>query len=174
MLKRGLSTALGGVLLAVALAACGATSGAPSAAQGEATAPQATAPQVTAAPTLTGQPQTTAATTGPATGNPPIAQVTVVPVPTEVGDTGEVPQAVVQGMIADLAGRLSIDPGVIAVRTAETVTWPDGAMGCPQPGMVYQQVLIEGYRVVLAVGDAVYPYHGAVDGAFMLCEQRRP
>lgn len=161
----------------------------PAAASGEATAPTATeapsgeaaAPTPTAAsgegaaPTPTrGQPAPTAAAPVAPAATLPVPEVSVVPVPPAAGVTGEVPDSVVQTLVADLAGRLGVEPGAIAVASAEAVTWPDGSLGCPQPGMVYQQVLVEGYRVVLAVGDATYPYHGAGSGSFVLCERPRP
>jgi len=42
---------------------------------------------------------------------------------------------------------------------AEDVTWPDGAIGCPQPGMVYTQALVEGSRVVVRHDGVQYAYH---------------
>lgn len=99
---------------------------------------------------------------------------TAAAVPPASGNAGEVPQDLLGAMVADLAQRLSVDPTAVAVVTGEAITWPDGAMGCPQPGMVYQQVLIDGYKVVLAVGADEYAYHAAAAGDFLLCERRRP
>lgn len=49
----------------------------------------------------------------------------------------------------------------IEVVQAESVTWSDGALGCPQPDEMYTQALVEGYRIELSVaGETVY-YHGA-------------
>lgn len=62
--------------------------------------------------------------------------------------------------IADLANRLDIPESDITVRVAELVVWPDGALGCPQPGMAYTQVLVDGSRAVLEAGDKEYHYHG--------------
>ena len=39
--------------------------------------------------------------------------------------------------IADLAQRLNVDRASIAVVEARAVVWPDGALGCPRPRMVY-------------------------------------
>lgn len=72
---------------------------------------------------------------------------------------------------ADLASRLQIDPALIEVVVAERVTWPDGSLGCPQPGRFYTQALVEGFRVVLGTGGRtrVYVYHAGSDGAAFLC-----
>jgi hypothetical protein len=77
---------------------------------------------------------------------------------------------VVAKAVADLAGRLGIGLGSIEVRGFEAVTWPDGSLGCPQEGMMYAQVLTEGSRIDLAVGDRVYAYHAARGGEPFLCE----
>ena len=50
---------------------------------------------------------------------------------------------------ADLARRLGVDPDDLEVISAEEVTWPDGSLGCPEPGMSYTQALVDGSKVVL-------------------------
>ncbi len=72
--------------------------------------------------------------------------------------------------IADLAGRLGIPEAEITVHSSETVVWPDGALGCPQPGMAYPQVLVDGYRILLSAQGAIYHYHGGGERGPFLCE----
>lgn len=69
------------------------------------------------------------------------------------------PPASVDVAIADLADRLSIDPSEIEVVSVEEVTWPDGSLGCPEPGMVYTQALVNGQRIVLLAEGIEYEYH---------------
>jgi len=71
--------------------------------------------------------------------------------------------------IEDLAKRLGIKPEEIAVVRAEEVDWPDGSVGCPQPGMRYKQMLVNGTFVQLKVGDRLYNYHGSGSRAPTLC-----
>jgi hypothetical protein len=71
----------------------------------------------------------------------------------------------------DLARRLSISRDGIQVVEANAVVWPDGALGCPQPGMMYTQVLQEGTLIVLEAGGQVYNYHSGGGRAPFLCEQ---
>jgi hypothetical protein len=52
---------------------------------------------------------------------------------------------------------------------AETVTWNDGSMGCPQPDRSYTQSLVPGFRVVLAADDVEYSFHGADGGTMRYC-----
>jgi len=94
--------------------------------------------------------------------------------PATPGASGEVPAAKLAAAVADLARRTGADPAQIVVVSAEAVTWSDGSLGCPQPGMFYPQVLVEGYRLVLAVNGARYAYHAAADGDFFYCERPTP
>ena len=71
--------------------------------------------------------------------------------------------------IEDLAARLGSEEGIVVV-LVEDVIWPDGSLGCPQPGMSYTQALVDGYRIVLSDGEAFYAYHGAVGRDPFLCE----
>lgn len=71
----------------------------------------------------------------------------------------------------DLAERLDIDLGAIELLEFDPVVWPDSSMGCPQPGMAYTQVPVDGAVIRLAAGDHTYAYHtGGTRGPF-LCEQ---
>jgi hypothetical protein len=64
--------------------------------------------------------------------------------------------------IADLAGRLGIAADAIQVQSAEAVEWPDASLGCPEPGMMYAQVITPGYRIVLEAGGQLYEYHSSL------------
>lgn len=61
--------------------------------------------------------------------------------------------------VAHLAQLLGVSPDAITVVSVEEVTWPDTSLGCPQPGMMYTQVLTPGYRLVLEAGGKTYEYH---------------
>jgi hypothetical protein len=71
--------------------------------------------------------------------------------------------------VADLSARLGVVEGEIALVSAVFVVWPDGSLGCPQPGMAYTQVQVEGYQIVLAVGQTQYDYHGGDGQDPFLC-----
>ena len=70
---------------------------------------------------------------------------------------------------ADLAQRLGVDPEEVEVVVAERVTWPDGSLGCPQPGMSYTQAIVEGSKVVLGHDERVYVYHAGTDDQPFFC-----
>ena len=69
----------------------------------------------------------------------------------------------------ELAARLGVDVDGIEVTAYETVTWSDGSLGCPQPGMMYTQALVDGYLIQLRVDGQTYNYHGANGRDPFLC-----
>jgi len=71
---------------------------------------------------------------------------------------------------SDLAERLGVPGEEIAITGAAVVTWNDGSIGCPEPGMSYTQALVDGARVTLMYDDVTYAYHQSGAGLF-LCEE---
>jgi hypothetical protein len=69
----------------------------------------------------------------------------------------------------DLALRLKLSEAQITLVRAEAVDWPDSSLGCPQPGMMYLQVVTPGYRLVLAAGSVTAEYHTDAGGRFVVC-----
>ena len=104
-----------------------------------------------------------------ATTTPPITT------PTTENDTTTMPTSdleqlpIVAPARADLAQRLGVEPEELEVISAEEVEWPDGSMGCPEPGMSYTQALVNGSKVVLGYDDRVYIYHAGADDQPFLC-----
>jgi hypothetical protein len=89
--------------------------------------------------------------------------------------TGEVPVAVIGRARDLLAATIGADAAASAtVEVAEAVTWPDGSIGCPQPGFFYTQMVTPGYRLVLASGGTRYTFVGSVAGELRACERPRP
>lgn len=75
----------------------------------------------------------------------------------------------VRAAAADLAERTGTDPAQVRVVQFRAVTWPDGSIGCPEPGMSYTQALVDGYRLILQADGAQYHYHAAGEGDLVLC-----
>jgi hypothetical protein len=82
--------------------------------------------------------------------------------------------SVVDQAKADLTQRLGVDAAEVSVVSSEEVTWPDGSLGCPEPGMHYTQALVPGNRTVLEAGGKQYHYHSGGHRAPFLCEQPQP
>lgn len=60
---------------------------------------------------------------------------------------------------ADLAKRLNVTPSEITLAEMREITWRDGSLGCPQPGMRYKQVLVNGTQIRFEVGGKSFYYH---------------
>jgi hypothetical protein len=97
-------------------------------------------------------------TTRPAFGTMP-------PLPTPSGGIGsraDIPDAAWAAITADLDALLDgVDPDDIEVVSVEEVTWNSGALGCPEPGQVYTQALVDGLRVIVSVNGTDYDYRVA-------------
>ncbi len=70
--------------------------------------------------------------------------------------------------VADLANQLGIAPTAITVREVSEAEWPDASLGCPQPGMMYTQVITYGQQIILEADGRTYEYH-ASRGHVVLC-----
>jgi len=90
--------------------------------------------------------------------------------PTEDPVTGEVPAELLADIVADAAQRTGVDRDAVEVISAEAVTWNDGSLGCPEPGMSYTMALVEGYHLILRAADEDLDYRASARGGFRLCE----
>ena len=72
--------------------------------------------------------------------------------------------------IADLARRLNVDGASITVVEVRPMVWPDGALGCPKPGMAYPQVRQEGSLIRLTTRGQEYAYHSGGSRPPFLCQ----
>lgn len=104
----------------------------------------------------TGSAATTSAPGSDGPGGAPSGRIS----PPPSGDVvpGEVPDAVLASVIDAAAAETGVDPADVTVINAEAVTWSDGSLGCPEPGVLYTQALIDGYRVVVEAGGQALDY----------------
>lgn len=65
----------------------------------------------------------------------------------------------VMAAVREMAEQRNIPPEEIRVFSWEPVDWPDTSLGCPEPGMMYAQVIVPGYLVVLEVRGELYRVH---------------
>jgi hypothetical protein len=82
-------------------------------------------------------------------------------------------QTAVQAALADASRRTGLAIEALPVTSAEVVTWSDGSLGCPQPGMMYTQALVPGFRVRLRGPGGEMDYHASTRGALVLCPAGR-
>jgi hypothetical protein len=83
--------------------------------------------------------------------------------------TGPLGDRILQAARADAAQRSGLPQAQLQLVSMESVTWADGSLGCPRPGMLYTQALVPGYRVKLQVGREVWDYHASERGGVVLC-----
>jgi hypothetical protein len=98
-------------------------------------------------------------------------EVSVMEVPPIPGTVEPGMEGLIEMAREDLAKRLSIRADEIEVLEAKAVVWPDASLGCPQPGMRYKQVPMDGALIRLLVEGKVYEYHSGGGRAPFLCEQ---
>lgn len=93
---------------------------------------------------------------------PPIA------LPPDGRVTGQAPLDLMTRIQNDLVTRFGVARSDIIEVVGEAVIWPDGSLGCPQPGVEYTMAEVNGYRVVLRAGDTLYDYR-ASQRFFVFC-----
>ena len=120
----------------------------------------------------------TACAGGAATSTPPepTPERTAEPEPTAEprAPTADISEAGLAALVARAAEEAGVAINEVRVVTAEEVTWSDGSLGCPQPGMAYTQALVPGFRVVLEIGGDELSFHAAQGGEFQFCEDPQP
>lgn len=155
--NRSLPTTALALALGLGLAACGTEDTAPA-------DPAGTTPAATAAPTTDEDEMITSGPGPTRLPEPDPGDLPIGPVPDSIVERDDVQQAV-----ADEAERRGVPVGEVTVAGYAEVTWRDGSIGCPQPGMMYTQALVPGHQLVLEVDGEYASYHAGRTGAFTYC-----
>lgn|GEM_PF-996464 len=103
----------------------------------------------------------------------PTQAASALPEAKETGDTPVTnPQQTraVDAARRELARAARTDADDAALVTISAQEWPDTALGCPQPGMMYQQVITLGYLVLLNARGKTYRVHTDTSGRAVVCE----
>jgi hypothetical protein len=82
-------------------------------------------------------------------------------------------QSAIDDALTDAVKRTGLKRTELEVLSAEAVTWSDGSLGCPQPGMMYTQALVPGFRIRVRAGTETLDYHAGRRGAAMYCPAGR-
>ena len=80
-------------------------------------------------------------------------------------------QPVVDAALNDAASHLATTRDQLRVEQVESRDWPDSALGCPQPGVMYAQVVTPGFLIVISVGGKRLEYHTDSRGTVKLCQE---
>lgn len=125
------------------------------------------------------QPTPEPPSSSPQPTRPSFAATPLAPLPPAAPAPGEQAPAIdpalaalIASARADLARRQSVAPDAIEVVEARAVTWPDPGLGCPQPGMIYKQVPVDGALIRLRANGAVFSYHSGNGKPPFLCDQK--
>jgi hypothetical protein len=79
------------------------------------------------------------------------------------------PAPLLEKVLEDAQKRTGASRSQLEIVSTEKITWNDGALGCPQPGRMYTQALVPGYRIRVRTADQTLDYHAAETGRFVLC-----
>ncbi|HEV7609575.1 MAG TPA: hypothetical protein VGO61_19720 [Steroidobacteraceae bacterium] len=123
-----------------------------------------------------------AVASGPALPTEPAARLQGIAPPTRIPDapppaeqagnpiaTVAVPRTVRHAVVADAARRFRVGESAVVLVRAEQITWNDGSLGCPQPGQMYAQSLVPGFRVVAKTSEGEFLYHTDSRGQVLVC-----
>jgi hypothetical protein len=96
------------------------------------------------------------------------------PTPVEPTDAapppvGEVPADIMALLLDEVEALSGVDLGDLRVDRAERVTWRDGSLGCPEPGLGYSQALVDGFWVVIVADGEEYDFRIGASGGPRLC-----
>ena len=80
-------------------------------------------------------------------------------------------QTAVDAAVRDGAARLGSAAGQLSVERVERREWPNSGLGCPQPGMMYAQVITPGYLIVVSGGGKRLEYHTDLRGRAVMCRE---
>ena len=78
-------------------------------------------------------------------------------------------QTVAKQATAILVETLGVTPDDVTILEIERVTWRDGSLGCPKPGMMYTQVITPGYLVKAEVKGEFRMVHMDEKGHGVVC-----
>jgi len=79
------------------------------------------------------------------------------------------PAATLRALVAE---QLNVAEITLKLVSAESVTWRDASLGCPQPGMEYAQVLTPGWQVIFTDAEGkAYDVHANENlSTFVICQ----
>lgn len=82
------------------------------------------------------------------------------------------PQPSVDAALQAAAAHLGLSPSGLHVDQVEAQQWGDSSLGCPQPGLMYSQIVTAGFLIVVSGGGKQLEYHSDDRGRVVLCQER--
>lgn len=81
----------------------------------------------------------------------------------------DLPSSIVDPVVEEIAQVAGVAASDVVVVSGEAVTFPNGGLGCPEPGMSYTQVQVDGYKIIAVANGTTYDYRGTGTGTFRRC-----
>jgi hypothetical protein len=82
-----------------------------------------------------------------------------------------VPPRILDPILKEAAALAKVPREQLAIVRAQSVVWNDGSLGCPEPGRMYTQALVNGYWVVIDAAGKKYDFRVGSRGSFRLCPE---
>ncbi len=92
---------------------------------------------------------------------------------TPAPDSGGVPSAIIEAVKIEIADDAGLTPRDVTIVSSEAVTFADGSLDCPMPGVNYIQVQVDGFIVVGMAGGTTFDYRGTSPTDLRRCEKPR-
>ena len=106
-----------------------------------------------------------------------VATATAISAPTPTRGTpsvkSEVPQEILDPVLKEAAALAEVARDQLVIVHAESVVWNDGSLGCPEPGMMYTQTLVNGYWILIEAAARSTTSASAAEAASDCARQRR-
>ncbi len=81
-----------------------------------------------------------------------------------------VPGEIMRELVSAVAKDAGVNSGDVVLERAQRSTFSDGSLDCPEPGMAYNQVIVEGYWVVFRAAGEEYDMRVTNRGKFTRCQ----
>ena len=102
--------------------------------------------------------------------NKGISRVDIPQAELATGIDPDVSEELLDSIRVDAANRGKSVPSAVRIITAKHADWPDGAMGCPEPGQEYTHAPTSGYHIIASVGVQKFDYRATKGGRFRFCD----
>lgn len=120
-------------------------------------------PSPTPSTTPTPKPNPTASSTPRPTAIP-LATPTAAPTATPTPE----PSLASAKAAALLVSVLGVPAASVTFESIKPMQWPNAAIGCPESGKVYPQVIVPGWMIILRHGGKLFEYHADRDGVSVI------
>lgn len=114
-----------------------------------------------------------AATPSPIPAPPTTPQPSLQPAPNNPPALNPTPDpaTAIQAALTDAETSLGIPGDQLHVVQVVPRDWPDSSLGCPQPGLMYSQIVTPGFLIVISSYNRQLEYHTDARSRVVLCQQ---